>query len=471
MCTEDLKTKVDISNVSLESEPNFLGLGPQHLATGFNNFAYIYRYISQDGNYCNPPTLESKQDYLSSIKEVKLNAGYAAILTEKNVFLQSLNKSDEENLRFPESDDDSRIRWIHLTDNFLIMLNKENKISVYNIEEQVTSTSFKSSIDIVKMFANSNGTKAVCIDKQGSGHLLNFLNEKVLRIDGFTDRIISVLWDMYNPNLFVGVEINRALSFIYNRNHFKGEECSVVKEILSMDDVDSTEDIAATKINKGNNPIIIADGYILMLSETDDLVGYWLGSHSSYSTFTSDPDDEDNNLRYFFQNLSINKLNDCLAYCHMIGEEDKDSGYEVLAERSLKNLNLPIAKKAYQLAGNISMVHSLNHLEYIEEKKVLQGLVAMIFCDYNLAQDFLLDSSNPNLALDLRCDIQDWNVALSLAEQMDKARVPLIKRNLAESLERQGKYQQALNLYEASKIAENAIGDELKRQKNHNISC
>lgn len=87
MCTEDLKTKVDIANVTLESEPSFLGLGPQNLATGFNNFAYIYRYVSHDGNYSNPPILESKQDYLSAIKEVKLNAGYAAILTEKHVFL------------------------------------------------------------------------------------------------------------------------------------------------------------------------------------------------------------------------------------------------------------------------------------------------------------------------------------------------------------------------------------------------
>lgn len=54
---------------------------------------------------------------------------------------------------------------------------------------------------------------------------------------------------------------------------------------------------------------------------------------------------------------------------------------------------------------------------------------------------------------------------------MDKSRVPYIKRNLAESLERQSKYQQALSLYEASKVPENSIGEELKRQRTHNISC
>jgi hypothetical protein len=114
-----------------------------------------------------------------------------------------------------------------------------------------------------------------------------------------------------------------------------------------MEDAETTQDIASTKIEKGSTPIIIADGFMLVLNESDDLNGYWLGSHTSMSNFTGDFNDEDNNLRYFFQNLSLNKLNECLAYCHTIGDDEKDAGYSTLAERALKTLKIPIAKKAY----------------------------------------------------------------------------------------------------------------------------
>jgi WD domain, G-beta repeat len=103
------------------------------------------------------------------------------------------------------------------------MINKENKVIIYSIEEKMISNTIKPNFDIVKMFPNTNGTKAVCIDKLGKGHILNFLSEKTTLIEGFTDRIINVLWDMYDTNLFIGVEINRALSFIYDRNYYKGE--------------------------------------------------------------------------------------------------------------------------------------------------------------------------------------------------------------------------------------------------------
>ena len=87
------------------------------------------------------------------------------------------------------------------------------------------------------------------------------------------------------------------------------------------------------------------------------------------------------------------------------------------------------------------MVHSLGDMLKYEEKRIIQGMVAMIFTDYTLAQEYFMKSSNPELALDLRCDIQDWKTALNLAESMSKKRLPFIKRHLAERRENKGENQ------------------------------
>ena len=50
-----------------------------------------------------------------------------------------------------------------------------------------------------------------------------------------------------------------------------------------------------------------------------------------------------------------------------------------------------------------------------KEKVLLYAHVAMVLGQYDLSQDFFLKSSQPQCALDLRCDIQDYLSALTLA--------------------------------------------------------
>lgn len=46
--------------------------------------------------------------------------------------------------------------------------------------------------------------------------------------------------------------------------------------------------------------------------------------------------------------------------------------------------------------------------------------------------DLYLKSSQPSLALDMRCDIQDWMIALNLAKTIAPEQEPLICRKLAQ---------------------------------------
>lgn len=47
-----------------------------------------------------------------------------------------------------------------------------------------------------------------------------------------------------------------------------------------------------------------------------------------------------------------------------------------------------------------------------------------------MAMDLYLKSTQPRLALDMRCDIQDWNVALNLAKTIAPEEEPFICRKL-----------------------------------------
>jgi len=59
----------------------------------------------------------------------------------------------------------------------------------------------------------------------------------------------------------------------------------------------------------------------------------------------------------------------------------------------------------------------------------------MILGQYDLAMDLYLKSSQPSLALDMRCDIQDWIVALNLAKTIDPQQEPIICKKLGQQLE------------------------------------
>jgi WD repeat-containing protein 19 len=351
------------------------------------------------------------------------------------------------------------------------MLDADNKITMYSPKDKAICSQFKPASQIQRMWPNYIGNKAVCIDKSGKGFLLNFVWESQAEIQGFSPQLNKVIWDSTDPNMFIGCSSDTAYTFIHNKNYYTGESCSAVYELLSLEDVDTTKDLSTTSFD-GVEPVFINGGSVVCLTKSNSIQTAWLGSHSSYGTYSSNPSDPDTNLRYFFQNLMLCKFENALSASTIIPEDDKQAAFNTLAQVSLKNMNILVAKKAYQMAGNISMVYTLDSMLGIEEKKILQGFISMIFCDYQLAQESLLSSSKPELGLDLRCDTKEWSIALNLAENMAPERVPLIRRRCAEDQEKQGQFAQALKNYQASVIDESKLSTSQKEKyKQHNILC
>jgi WD repeat-containing protein 19 len=77
------------------------------------------------------------------------------------------------------------------------------------------------------------------------------------------------------------------------------------------------------------------------------------------------------------------------------------------------------------------MVYSIIGIKHESEKLVLMGHVASILFKHDLAQECFLKSTKPELALEMRMDLQDWFQALKLAKQIAPDKEQLICRKLA----------------------------------------
>jgi len=54
------------------------------------------------------------------------------------------------------------------------------------------------------------------------------------------------------------------------------------------------------------------------------------------------------------------------------------------------------------------MVYSIQSIKHETEKYVLMGHISSILFKHDLAQECFMKSSKPELALEMRMDLQDW---------------------------------------------------------------
>lgn len=109
--------------------------------------------------------------------------------------------------------------------------------------------------------------------------------------------------------------------------------------------------------------------------------------------------------------------------------------FEVLGKTCLKYLELQSAESAFQMCKNVGMVYSIQSIKHESEKNILMGHVASILFKHDLAQECFLKSSKPELALEMRMDLQDWFAALKLCKQIAPEKEQFICRKLASQVE------------------------------------
>jgi WD repeat-containing protein 19 len=90
------------------------------------------------------------------------------------------------------------------------------------------------------------------------------------------------------------------------------------------------------------------------------------------------------------------------------------------------------------MCKNVGMVYSIQSIKNESEKNILMGHVSSILFKHDLAQECFLKSSKPELALEMRMDLQDWFAALKLCKQIAPEKEQFICRKLASQVENQG---------------------------------
>jgi WD repeat-containing protein 19 len=205
-------------------------------------------------------------------------------------------------------------------------------------------------------------------------------------------------------------------------------------------------------LENGCFPFYLSGGYLYYYHKnTKEIKGVYLLSHYWIFNWRESGDNEDGHKKYFMQNFQLQKYWNCMKVINFI-KTNPEEYYERLGKESLKNLNIDVAEVAFRKAKNISLILTVQKLRDENEKKILLGHIAAILGDETLAQDFFKESSNPSLALDMRIDLQDWNIALKLAREYKPYKEPFISRKLAFQYETQGSAAEAIKLYERSVI-------------------
>lgn len=123
------------------------------------------------------------------------------------------------------------------------------------------------------------------------------------------------------------------------------------------------------------------------------------------------------------------------------------------------------------MCKNVGMVYSIQGIKHETEKYVLMGHVASILFKHDLAQDCFLKSTKPELALEMRMDLQDWFQALKLAKQIAQDKEQFICRKLASQVENQGNTIEAQKLYEKALLTQQQKEDDKINHEQHNTQC
>lgn len=327
----------------------------------------------------------------------------------------------------------------------------------------------KSDISAIKIFPNRSGTRVIAIDSKGDGYLFEPATESFKQIPHFPDKCERICWDLRSNNEFVAISGDRFYSFVVSKKNIFNKQVRAVREIIEISKVFSEEgELSCTVISKSNKTINLSDGMVYLLTPQATITFIPLSSHSYLRNYKRGGENDQGHLRYFLQNLSLNRFKEALLAAQFLKEFD--SVFEALGKRAIEELEIELALKAYQLNQELSMVLALESTLHISNRFLINGTCAMLLNQYDLAQENFLKSENPVSALDMRCDVQDWTIALNLAREIAPEQEPLISRRLASQVEAHGNNSEALKLYERSVVTERGKYDPQLLEA-HNAGC
>uniref|UniRef100_A0A4W4G701 Anaphase-promoting complex subunit 4 WD40 domain-containing protein n=1 Tax=Electrophorus electricus TaxID=8005 RepID=A0A4W4G701_ELEEL len=433
--------------VAVEVEPNFIAVGPYHVAVGMNNRAWFYA-LGDSG-------VERLKDmeYLGTVTSMCLNCDYAAALFEGKVQLHVIESEDQvvredrQTKLFPDPDQKYRILSHALTTEFLFYGTDTGLIQCFYTEDWQSVNEYRHPVGVRKVFPDPNGTRLVFIDDKSDGFLYCPVDDSLLELPDFPPTVTGVLWEHWpgDKAVFVAFDEDKVYTYAFHKDTIQGP-----KVIL----------VGATKLPFSHKPLLLYNGELTCQTQSGKTSGVVLNTHSFLSTTHTNSSRE--HLQTLLQQaIKLKRFSEAWSMCKALGSAE---AWGELGRACLHHMEVELAIRVYRNMGNVGMVLSLEDIKGKEDQNLLAGHLAMFLNDYNQAQDFYLASSYPMAALEMRRDLQHWDSALQLAKRLQPDEIPFISKEYAIQLEFVGDYTNALAHYEKGITGDNKFQE-------HDESC
>ncbi|XP_042174195.1 WD repeat-containing protein 19-like isoform X2 [Oncorhynchus tshawytscha] len=375
--------------VAVEVEPNFIAVGPYHVAVGMNNRAWFYA-LGDSG-------VERLKDmeYLGTIATMCLNSEYAAALFEGKVQLHMMEGEGQQEQRqtrlFPDGDRKEHIVSHALTNDFLFYGTDSGVIVCILVEDWQMLNEYRHPVGIKKVFPDPNGTRLAFIDDKSDGFLLSpvAVNDSHVEIPSFSPTITGVLWETWpsDKGVFVSFDDDKVYTYAMHKNTIYGPRVVFV---------------GSTKLPFSHKPLLLYNGELTCQTQSGKTSSVALSTHTflththSPGAHTYTPEELGKQLT---QALMLKRFPEAWELCKVLGGP---AGWAEMGRSCLIHMEVELAVRVFRMSGNVGMVMSLQGIKGIEDRRsLLAGHLAMFLNDYNLAQDLYLESSCPNTALEV----------------------------------------------------------------------
>ncbi|XP_053973375.1 WD repeat-containing protein 19 [Hylaeus volcanicus] len=435
-------------------EPSVLAVGPMHVTVGLNNRALFWDISENSYN----TTVHFERDYLATIDSIRLNETYVSVLFDGKLQLHSikvdqfLTKEGKDTKMFPDSNaSDFRITCHALSTDFFIYASDMGHIIYFCLEVFNQCTEYIHNTGIKEIYLDANGTQLCFIDNKSDAYVYSPMQEIVLQIPDCPDYIQGIIWDqnILERNIFAVYNKSIIVTYIFVKYFIKGTK--IVK-------------INTTKLPSETVPLLMYSGELTLSSVSNKLIQITLSSHEDIGNVV-----ESTKCKEVLENqLLSRRFQQAWNTCEKINEKES---WLKLGESAIVNLNINFAIRVYRYIEDASMVWALQNIENIDELSLLCGHACILLGDYNQAEQFFLQSSEPVQALYLRRDLMQWEQALNLALKLKADEIPYIAREYAQQLEFTGNYPKALTNYERGLVDSNTLSHTTIHNPHHRNLC
>ncbi|XP_043289722.1 WD repeat-containing protein 19 isoform X2 [Venturia canescens] len=436
-------------------EPSILAVGPIHVGVALNNRALYWELSNEKYD----TSVHFERDYLATVDSIKLNEIYAAVLFDGKMQLhtikvdQELVKEKKDTKIFPDgSTSDGKITCHALSSDFVVYGTDMGRIAYFYLEVFNHATEYTHSNGIKNIYLDANGTRLCFVDEKLDLYIHDPINESVIPVPECPDAMQGVIWDqnIYERSIFAVYNKTSIVTYVFVKYHIDGTK--VLK-------------ISSTKLPSESIPVLMYSGEITLGTAGGKLIKITLTSHEEVGNIV-----ENKKVVEIFENqILCRRFDRAWSTCELLDGKDY---WTKLGKSAMACLNVEFAIRVFRRIEDASMVWALEKLQNIEELALLSGHICTLLEEYNKAENFFLQSSQPVEALYLRRDLMQWEQALNLAQKLKPEEIPFIAREYAQQLEFTGNYPKALVNYERGLMDSNTNSTTSSmHHANHRNQC